>query len=297
MNPFAAYLAHLRDERRLAALTLSAYQRDLNMLGDLSGAHALMDLTNTDIRHFIMRLHSQGLAPRSLARTLSAWRGFFRYANRIKTITGNPCAGVRLPRRTRALPKALSPDETAQLLAATIGTADGLETRDRAILELFYSSGLRLSELAQLKLADLDFPQGSVTVTGKRGKTRIVPVGRYALAALQNWLAERARWAHADTQVFISRRGGALTPRAIQYRIKHWAARHGLAAHLHPHMLRHSFATHLLQSSGDLRAVQEMLGHADISSTQIYTHLDFQHLAKIYDASHPRARKRSGSAE
>lgn len=292
MNPFAAYLAHLRDERRLAALTLAAYQRDLDLLANFSQPRTPAELTNTDIRHFMMRLHAQGLAPRSLARTLSAWRGFYRYANRMQTITANPCGGVRLPKQARALPKALSPDETALLLG--VGTSDDkLETRDRAMLELFYSSGLRLSELARLTVTELDLPDASVTVTGKRGKTRIVPVGRYAIAALQAWLLARRQYAGADSQqVFVSRRGSALTPRAIQYRIKHWAARHGLSTQLHPHMLRHSFATHLLQSSGDLRAVQEMLGHADISSTQIYTHLDFQHLAKVYDASHPRARKR-----
>lgn len=295
MNPFAAYLAHLRDERRLAALTLAAYRRDLDLLAELAKPRTPADLTLSDIRHYMMRLHGQGLAPRSLARTLSAWRGFYRYAIRMKTIPANPCSGVRLPRQARPLPKAMSPDETAQLLSAS-DLPDELETRDRAMLELFYSSGLRLSELAQLKINALDLREGSVTVTGKRGKTRIVPVGRHAIAALEAWLLERKQTARAGetTAVFVSRRGAALTPRAIQYRMKRWAARHGLAAHLHPHMLRHSFATHLLQSSGDLRAVQEMLGHADIATTQVYTHLDFQHLAKIYDASHPRARKRPG---
>lgn len=292
MNPFAAYFAHLRDERRLAALTLSAYQRDLDLLAELSNQRTPAELTNTDIRHFMMRLHGQGLSPRSLARTLSAWRGFYRYANRMQTISGNPCGGVRLPRQPRALPKAMSPDETAQLLGPS-AAADEFETRDRAMLELFYSSGLRLSELAQLKLNALDMREASVTVTGKRNKTRIVPVGRYALAALESWLLERKQCPSGAPEVFVSRRGSALSPRAIQYRMKRWALRHGLAAHLHPHMLRHSFATHLLQSSGDLRAVQELLGHADIATTQVYTHLDFQHLAKVYDASHPRARKRS----
>lgn len=295
MSPFVAYLAHLRDERRLAALTLAAYRRDLDLLAELAKPRAPADLTSSDIRHYMMRLHGQGLAARSLARTLSAWRGFYRYANRMKLISGNPCAGVRLPRQARPLPKAMSPDEAAQLLTPS-EVPDQLETRDRAMLELFYSSGLRLSELAQLKMDALDLRDGSVMVTGKRQKTRIVPVGRYAIAALDAWLLERKQTlaGHNAAEVFVSRRGAPLTPRAIQYRMKHWAMRHGLAAHLHPHMLRHSFATHLLQSSGDLRAVQEMLGHADIATTQVYTHLDFQHLAKIYDASHPRARKRSG---
>lgn len=295
MSPFAVYLAHLRDERRLAALTLAAYQRDLDLLAELAKPRAPAELTSSDIRHYMMRLHGQALAPRSLARTLSAWRGFYRYANRMKMISANPCSGVRLPRQARLLPKAMSPDETAQLLAPS-ELPDELETRDRAMLELFYSSGLRLSELAQLKMNALDLREGSVTVTGKRQKTRVVPVGRYAIAALEAWLLERKQiLAEIDaTEVFVSRCGAALSPRAIQYRTKRWAIRHGLASNLHPHMLRHSFATHLLQSSGDLRAVQEMLGHSDIATTQVYTHLDFQHLAKIYDASHPRARKRSG---
>lgn len=295
MSPLAVYLAHLRDERRLAALTLAAYQRDLDLLAELAKPRAPAELTSSDIRHYMMRLHGQALAPRSLARTLSAWRGFYRYANRMKMISANPCSGVRLPRQARLLPKAMSPDETAQLLAPS-ELPDELETRDRAMLELFYSSGLRLSELAQLKMNALDLREGSVTVTGKRQKTRVVPVGRYAIAALEAWLLERKQiLAEIDaTEVFVSRCGAALSPRAIQYRTKRWAIRHGLASNLHPHMLRHSFATHLLQSSGDLRAVQEMLGHSDIATTQVYTHLDFQHLAKIYDASHPRARKRSG---
>lgn len=295
MSPFTAYLAHLRDERRLAVLTLAAYQRDLDLLAELAKPRAPGELTSSDIRHYMMRLHGQALAPRSLARTLSAWRGFYRYANRMKMISANPCSGVRLPRQARLLPKAMSPDQTAQLLTPS-EVPDEFETRDRAMVELFYSSGLRLSELAQLKLHALDLREGSVTVIGKRQKTRIVPVGRYAIAALEAWLLERKQMLGAGdaSTVFVGRRGAALSPRAIQYRMKRWAIRHGLAANLHPHMLRHSFATHLLQSSGDLRAVQEMLGHSDIATTQVYTHLDFQHLAKIYDASHPRARKRSG---
>ena len=285
-----SYLAHLRDERRLAALTLAAYERDLGLLQALAAKRSPGELDTSDIRLFVMRLHAGGQSPRSIARIVSAWRGYYRYAIRLKQQTHNPCAGVRVPRQSRALPKALSPDDTAQLLESD--SEDGaLLTRDRAMLELFYSSGLRLSELASLTITELDLAEASVTVTGKRGKTRIVPVGSHALAALRAWLDERRQIAHADAHVFVGRSGRGLSPRAIQYRLKRWAAQRGLPQTLHPHMLRHSFATHLLQSSGDLRAVQELLGHADIATTQIYTHLDFQHLAKVYDAAHPRARK------
>lgn len=291
-DDIAAYLAHLRDERRLAALTLAAYQRDLGMLQELAAGRAPEKLDTGDIRLFVMRLHAGGQSPRSIARTVSAWRGYYRYAIRLKRLAHNPCSGVRVPRQARALPKALSPDDTAQLLESQAAD-DSFTTRDRAMLELFYSSGLRLSELASLTLGELDLAEASVTVTGKRGKTRIVPVGSQALAALRAWLNERAGTASADAHVFIGRSGRSLSPRAIQYRLKRWALQRGLPSTLHPHMLRHSFATHLLQSSGDLRAVQELLGHADITTTQIYTHLDFQHLSKVYDAAHPRARKRT----
>lgn len=289
-----SYLAHLRDERRLAALTLAAYQRDLAALLELAADRTPDTLETSDIRLFVMRLHAGGQSPRSIARIVSAWRGYFRYAIRLKWVKHNPCSGVRVPRQARALPKALSPDDTARLLESDADD-DALTTRDRAMLELFYSSGLRLSELATLKLAELDLAEASVTVTGKRGKTRIVPVGRHALTALHAWLNERAQIATTADTVFVGRNGRALTPRAIQYRLKNWAMQRGLPGSLHPHMLRHSFATHLLQSSGDLRAVQELLGHADITTTQVYTHLDFQHLAKVYDAAHPRARKRPRS--
>lgn len=288
----AAYLAHLRDERRLSGLTLAAYQRDLAVLHELAAGRTPETLDTSDIRLFVMRLHAGGQSPRSIARTVSAWRGYYRYAIRMKRLAHNPCSGVRVPRQARALPKALSPDDTARLLESE-ATDERLTARDRAMLELFYSSGLRLSELASLTLAELDLVEASVTVTGKRGKTRIVPVGSQALAALRAWLDQRAGMAHDATHVFIGRGGRPLSPRAIQYRLKRWALQRGLPSSLHPHMLRHSFATHLLQSSGDLRAVQELLGHADITTTQIYTHLDFQHLAKVYDAAHPRARKRT----
>lgn len=288
----SAYLAHLRDERRLSALTLAAYQRDLEVLQELAAGRRPETLDTSDIRLFVMRLHASGHSPRSIARTVSAWRGYYRYAIRLKQLGHNPCSGVRVPRQARGLPKALSPDDTAQLLESE-APDERLTARDRAMLELFYSSGLRLSELASLTLAELDLAEASVTVTGKRGKTRIVPVGSQALAALRAWLNQRAGMAHDATHVFIGRSGRPLSPRAIQYRLKRWAMQRGLPSTLHPHMLRHSFATHLLQSSGDLRAVQELLGHADITTTQIYTHLDFQHLAKVYDAAHPRARKRT----
>ncbi|MDP1956663.1 MAG: tyrosine recombinase XerC, partial [Rhodocyclaceae bacterium] len=220
------------------------------------------------------------------------WRSFYRWLARRGQLAVDPCVGLRAPKRPRALPKALGIDQTVALLA-TPGD-DPLAVRDRAMFELFYSSGLRLAELAALDVpGGLDLAGGAVTVTGKRAKTRSVPVGAKAFAALTAWLDQRVAMAAAgEAALFVSRRGPRLSPRAIELRLAHWAKRSGLGLHVHPHMLRHSFASHVLQSSGDLRAVQEMLGHASISTTQIYTHLDFQHLAKVYDAAHPRAKKK-----
>jgi integrase/recombinase XerC len=223
---------------------------------------------------------------------LSAWRAFFRYlAETDAHFKRDPAAGLRAPKAAKRLPSALSPDEAARLVE--VEGEDRLSLRDRAMCELFYSSGLRLSELAGLKLGALDFAQGEVRVWGKGAKERIVPLGRAAQEALKAWLAERAALPGAEAgALFPGRQGQALSVRAIQTRLAALARKQGLAQHVHPHMLRHSFASHVLQSSGDLRAVQEMLGHASIASTQIYTHLDFQHLAKAYDAAHPRAKKR-----
>ena len=287
------YLESLRTGRRLAAHTLAAYGRDAALLQSLAGGRALASLTGHDIRRFVATLHGKGLAPRSLARVLCAWRGLFDWLVRHREAAANPCAGVRAPRGPRRLPEALSPDEAVRLVS--IEDDSGLGTRDRAIFELAYSSGLRVSELTGLDLGAVDAASGEVRVTGKGSKTRIVPVGRHALEALAAWLAARALLAApGEPALFVGRSGRRVSPREVQRRIKRWAALAGITADVHPHMLRHSFASHVLQSSGDLRAVQEMLGHASIASTQVYTHLDFQHLAKVYDASHPRAKRRKG---
>ena len=287
------YLATLRTGRRLAAHTLAAYGRDARLLQSLAGDRDPATLTNHDIRRFLAALHGKGLAPRSLARVLSAWRGFYEWLVRRRAAASNPCAGVRAPKAARRLPEALSPDEAVQLVSIDDGS--DLGKRDRALFELAYSSGLRVSELTGVDLAALDAKAGELRVTGKGSKTRIVPVGRAALAAIEAWLAVRAKLARAgETALFVGRSGRRVAPREVQRRIKRWAALAGIEAEVHPHMLRHSFASHVLQSSGDLRAVQEMLGHASIASTQVYTHLDFQHLAKVYDAAHPRARRRKG---
>ena len=288
----ADYLAHLGNERRLSTHTAANYKRDIDVLIGLAGSTPLDRLQVHQIRRFIAQLHARGLDGRTLARTLSAWRGFFKYLARDHGFGHNPCLGIRAPKSAKKLPKALSPDEAGRLME--IDGRDALAVRDKAILELFYSSGLRLAELTGLKPLDIEFGDATVRVTGKGSKTRIVPVGSFALAALKAWLAERGRMAGADEDaLFVNRNGGRLSPRAVQLRLKYWAAKLGLGSRVHPHALRHSFASHLLQSSGDLRAVQELLGHASISTTQVYTQLDFQHLAKVYDAAHPRAKKKS----
>jgi integrase/recombinase XerC len=287
-----SYLDHLSGERRLSAHTVSGYRRDIETLLSLAGATPPDRLQPHEIRRFVAQLHARGLDGRSLARALSAWRGFYHYLARDHGCGANPCAGIRAPRAAKKLPHALSPDEAARLMA--VSGDDLLAVRDRAILELLYSSGLRLSELTGLTLPDVNFADATVRVTGKGGKTRIVPVGSHALAALRGWLAERERIAPPQTRaLFTGRNGRALGPRAVQLRLDLWARRLGLGSRVHPHVLRHSFASHVLQSSGDLRAVQEMLGHSSISTTQVYTQLDFQHLAKVYDAVHPRAKRKN----
>ena len=286
------YLDHLANERRLSRHTVESYGRDITALTSLAGAAPLDRLGAHEIRRFVAQLHARGLDGRSLARMLSAWRGFYHYLARDHGYAANPCVGIRAPRSTKKLPGALSPDEAAQLM--NVEGAGVLVARDKAILELFYSSGLRLSELTGLSLRDLNLRDATVQVTGKGSKTRIVPIGSHALAALKAWLPQREPLARAGQDaVFVSARGTRLSGGAVQRRVKYWARRFGLAGKVHPHVLRHSFASHVLQSSGDLRAVQEMLGHASISTTQVYTHLDFQYLAKAYDAAHPRAKKRS----
>ena len=293
------FLAELEIQRRASPHTLDAYRRDLVRLSELAAGTELSALKTPQLRRGLMQLHAQELAPRSIARTLSAWRSYYTWLARRGVIALNPAEGLRAPKRPRTLPKALGIDQAAALLdgpATVPGTSlanEPLQVRDAAIFELFYSSGLRLSELVGLDWpGGLDLAAGEVTVTGKRQKTRKVPVGDKALTALQAWLALRPQFVRDEQPaLFLGRNGTRLTPRQVQGRLAQWAQRQGVGVHVHPHMLRHSFASHVLQSSGDLRAVQEMLGHASIAATQIYTHLDFQHLAKIYDAAHPRARK------
>ena len=293
-NAVAKYLAELAEQRRLSPHTVSNYRRDLVRLLNLAGEMPLAELQVHHIRRFAAQLHGQGLSGRSLARLLSAWRGFFNWLGRGDVVRANPCEGVRSPKSPKHLPNALSVDETARLLQPSDDGDAVLLTRDTAMFELFYSSGLRLAELAALDCAALDsaLNEGEVRVLGKRNKARLVPVGRKAREALAAWAALRDSLAGAEEPaLFVSRRGGRISHRMIQLRLAQLALQLGLPRHVHPHMLRHSFASHVLQSSGDLRAVQEMLGHASIASTQVYTHLDFQHLAKVYDAAHPRAKR------
>ncbi len=287
------YLQHLTFERGLSVLTCQSYARDIQLLSTLAENSALNLIQNTQIRRFIATLHSRGLSSKTIARALSAWRGFYDYLIHHKGFTQNPVMGLRAPKSAKTLPQALSTDQAVKFVDIT---GDGLlEQRDHAIVELFYSSGLRLAELVNLDIGQLDFVQGTVIVTGKGNKTRIVPMGSHAMRAIKTWLQRRTTIKIADTNpqaLFVTQQGHRITPRAVQYRVKGWAIKQEINTDMHPHLLRHSFATHMLQSSQDLRAVQEMLGHANISTTQVYTHLDFQHLAKIYDDAHPRARKK-----
>jgi len=274
------------------ARTREAYTRDVEALARLAGVTPLQELDRAAVSRSLGRLHAGGLSGRSLARMLSAWRAFFRFLReRDPALRADPCAGLRAPKSPRRLPSALSPEEAERLV--TITDDDPLALRDRALFELAYSSGLRLTELASLDAARLDVASGEVRVLGKGAKERIVPVGAAARAAITAWLAARGTLAvPGEPALFVGRQGTRLSPRAVQKRLADWAVRQGLDRHVHPHMLRHSFASHVLQSSGDLRAVQEMLGHASIASTQVYTHLDFQALAKVYDAAHPRAKRK-----
>lgn len=298
------YLDHLRVERRLAPQTLTNYRRDLVVLARQAKGQPLESLAAHHLRRHAAQLHASGLSGRSIARTLSAWRGFYAWLAHTQRLDANPVQGLRAPKAAKSLPKALSPDMTAQLLDHA-EPSGALGLRDRAVMELFYSSGLRVSELVQLDLAYtrtpgqessgwLDLQAQEVTVTGKGGKRRTVPLGRLAREAIVAWLPHRAAWAKDDEPaLFITERGNRLSGRAVQARVKRAALRSGVPAKVHPHVLRHSFASHVLQSSGDLRAVQEMLGHASIATTQVYTALDFQHLAKVYDAAHPRAKRKT----
>jgi integrase/recombinase XerC len=285
------YLDALRDQRRLAPATLRNYGQALALLLVLSKETDLDKLEPAQIRRYVATLHSRGLAPRSLALMLSAWRGCFHWLVRHRGFRANPALGIRAPKAARPLPKALSV-EAAQRLLDSPAEKGVAHIRDAAMFELLYSSGLRVGELVALNLMD-DPAQGEVTVTGKGSKTRTVPVGARARTALKAWTQVRAQLAApAEKALFVGARGRRIAPGTVAARLGAWARRRGLAEHVHPHMLRHSFASHVLQSSQDLRAVQELLGHASISTTQVYTHLDFQALAKVYDAAHPRAKKK-----
>jgi len=288
------YLASLKHQRRLAPATLENYRRALGTLLALRDGKPLASMEATEVRRAVALLHAKGLSPRTLALVLSAWRGWFRWLARHRGFSANPVLGIRAPKAGRPLPKALSVEATQRLLDAE-GDASLLAQRDRAMFELLYSSGLRLGELVSLNLDDgrLDLRQGEVTVTGKGSKTRTVPIGAKAREAIAAWLGVRAQLAQpGEKALFVGARGARISRAMVGARLAALARRSGLPEHVHPHMLRHSFATHVLQSSQDLRAVQEMLGHASISTTQVYTHLDFQALAKVYDAAHPRARKK-----
>ena len=283
------YLDALKHQRRLSAATLRNYSRAIDTL--LKEHSALEALEPAQVRRLVAVLHARGASPRTLALTLSAWRGLYRWLVRHRGFASNPVLGIRAPKAARPLPKALSV-ESAQRLLDGENEKSPLGVQDAAMFELLYSSGLRVGELVALDLAD-DPAQGEVTVTGKGSKTRTVPVGAKAREALRNWLSIRSTIAAVgEKALFVGARGKRISPRTVWQRLGAWAKRRGLPEHVHPHMLRHSFASHMLQSSQDLRAVQELLGHASISTTQVYTHLDFQALAKVYDAAHPRAKKK-----
>jgi integrase/recombinase XerC len=288
------FIRHLEFERRLSPQTGKSYRRDLEALlafRDYSGVDSWGEMDSEHFRAFSASSYRKGLSARSIQRRLSACRTFFRYLVREKHVDNNPITGVSAPKGKKRLPGNLDADRMAHLL--NIPGKGPLVDRDRAILELLYSSGLRLAELINLNLGDVDMHDATVRVTGKGNKDRIVPVGRHALKALRQWGITRPDMAAADEKaLFVSNRGSRISSRSVQSRVKHWAKKQGIDTNVYPHLFRHSFATHMLESSHDLRGVQELLGHANISTTQVYTHLDFQHLAQIYDQTHPRARKK-----
>lgn len=305
------WLQHLASNQRYSPLTVSAYRRDLLLLLECCPGQTPDSMDEQSIRQAIRQLHAQGLGPRSLARALSAWRGFFHWWGPKAGLERNPAAEIRAPRASRSLPRALSVEQAQALLdRATLPAPETAEQwRDQAMFELLYSSGLRLAELAALDTHYIRTPEHEstswlqtsekeVVVKGKGGKTRAVPIGRQALHALGCWLKHRPGWLAADASpsdraaLFLGVRGARIHVRMVQKQLQSLAQQAGLPVHVHPHMLRHSFASHLLQSAHDLRAVQELLGHANISTTQVYTQLDFQHLADVYDRAHPRAHRR-----
>lgn len=291
LERFFGYLQH---ERRLSPHTLSNYTRDLTRLTEYCDSMGIADWTGLDshgVRSFVAWRHRKGVGGRSLQRELSALRSLYNFLLRERVVGSNPGIGVPAPKAEKRLPRALDVDQTGHLL--DIHDDSPLALRDKAMMELVYSSGLRLAELISLDLDSIDRSDATVRITGKGSKTRVVPVGRMALQALGQWLRVRGQLASPEQRaLFVSKNGKRLSPRSVQQRMREWALKQGLDSRVHPHMLRHSFASHILESSGDLRAVQELLGHADIATTQVYTHLDFQHLAKVYDQAHPRARRR-----
>ena len=287
------YRKFISFEKRLSPSSVKSYLRDINELFKLDKNKGLGSYTIEDIRKNIATLHSKGLGGKSLSRVISSWRGLFNFLIHKYKFKINPTLGIKAPKIKKLLPQTLSVDQIVKLVDIKDDSFLGL--RDHAILELFYSSGLRLSELVNLNKNDINFDDGTITVIGKGNKERVVPVGSFATKAIKKWLKIRKNISGltSETEIlFLSQNAKKLTSRAIQYRLKFWAIKQGIPENIHPHLLRHSFASHLLQSSQDLRAVQELLGHANISTTQIYTHLDFQHLSKIYDKAHPRAKKK-----
>ena len=314
-QPMREWLEHLNSGRRYSLHTLAAYRRDLARLVELAGGLPLERISQGHIRRYLGQLHAQGMSPHSLARLLASWRGFYQWWAPQAGLRANPVDGIKAPRRPRGLPKALAVEQAQALLdqggaGAERDPVPGFgAARDRAMFELLYSSGLRLAELVSLDTQFIQQPDHvslswialdaqEVLITGKGGKTRSVPVGRKALDAVRAWLPLRAAFLAAKPEadphaLFLGVRGGRIAHRVVQQRLRQWSQRAGVPAHVHPHVLRHSFASHLLQSAQDLRAVQELLGHASIASTQIYTRLDFQHLAQAYDQAHPRAQRRT----
>jgi len=286
------YIEYIKFEKRLSSNTIKNYLRDILLLKKQSPNKDFKSYKVEDIRRSVSIFHQKGINGKSLSRMLSSWRGFFDFLTNRYKFKQNPVIGIKAPKSKKTLPQTLSIDQVMKLINITDSTLLGI--RDRAVMELFYSSGLRLSELVNIKLHEINTDDNTATITGKGDKTRVVPIGEYAMKALNGWLIERDKIKNISPEnkfVFLSKKGLPLGTRSIQYRLKYWAKKQGIPENIHPHLLRHSFASHILQSSQDLRAVQELLGHTNISTTQIYTHLDYQHLSKIYDKAHPRAKK------
>jgi integrase/recombinase XerC len=285
------FFNYIKFEKRLSELTIKNYQHDINRLIKLNDKK-LTEINSEDIRLSLSKLHASGLSGKSLSRILSSWRGCFLFLNKSQLMKYDPTSGIKAPKPKKKLPQTLSIDQVFNLI--NIPQTGFIDTRDKAILEFFYSSGLRLSELVNIHISDIDMSEQTLKVLGKGNKFRIVPIGRKAIEALNLWILQRNKLNKIlDSELlFLNQHGKKLTARAIQYRLKFWAQKNNIPENIHPHLLRHSFASHVLQSSQDLRAVQELLGHSNISTTQIYTHLDFQHLSKIYDQAHPRSKKK-----